>query len=276
MEIRKVPNSTSWTVWIQPNEMMLTATKAYPYGGAIGTINGRGTLHVYTPAVGRPRDWKKIVTYKLEDARQKLYDRGDLINKKVIKARREEKKTGSFLVRVVIPTARHGKRLVGQSKFHSMPPAMKWADEALKNRPAGSRAEFYRTLPEGSTYKAEGSPWTEPFHVHAIDEYGHIRMGSLREGDPDPAKSSDHESSYSTFGKGKLRRQIGVIGNAMWRLPAPSPYVIYWNGPGGRLLFGTNKPGSQLSPIEHPSADGSYRSLKEAQAAVTRFWKSKS
>jgi hypothetical protein len=220
-----------------------------------------------------------------------------------------------------------------------MPPAMKWADEALKNRPAGSRAEFYRTLPEGSTYKGEGSPWTEPFHVHEINEYGVIHMGALRAGRSpeklnakkikealsyvhhwsarergkdkkgiaqaakeaisgfalneaeakillnaihvkpseigrDPGYRTVGSSVLSTFGKGKLKRQIGVIGNAIWRLPSPSPYVIYWNGRGARLLFGTNKPGSQLSPINHPSASENYRSLKEAQAAVTRFWKS--
>ena len=87
-------------------------------------------------------------------------------------------------------------------------------------------------------------------------------------------KNPDRVRQALTFGKGKLRRQIGVIGNAIWRLPPPSPWVIYWNGPGARLLFGSNKPGSHLSPIEHPSADGNYNSLKEAQAAVTRFWKS--
>jgi hypothetical protein len=490
MKITKVPNSTSWLVSIEPNELMLTATKAYPYGGYIGTINARGTLRVYTPAVGRPRDWKKLVTYKLEDARQKLFESGELINKKAIKARKDEKRTGSFRVEIMTPSGR-GRPLIS-SRFHSMPPAMKWADEQLKGLKlaAGSRAEFFRTLPEGSTYKGVGSPWTEPFHVHEINEYGHIHMGALRKDRPaswgpsrsperggswavaypakaggkrgrvvyfaskikavkeagrfskahpnsgyvdvmhngitvmdfiggasargkggarDPIKkASQNEMFYgahrkmtermktfndimkgpnplsqdeirkliakrpaeyafmrawlksnrdpatpkffgkertlseirarirwekaaaqmarrsgvvgaeilgqmhdktrrayedlllrrgkiaerakrrdpgyrtvgpsilSTFGKGRLRREIGVIGNAMWRLPSPSPFVIYWNGPGARLLFGTNKPGSQLSPVAHPSADGNYNSLKEAQAAVTRFWKSES
>jgi len=81
---------------------------------------------------------------------------------------------------------------------------------------------------------------------------------------------------YSTHGKGSLRLERGAIGNALWHLPNKSPWVIYWNGPGARLLFGSNKPGSQLSPILHPTADGEYRTLKEATAAVNRFWKAKS
>jgi hypothetical protein len=82
--------------------------------------------------------------------------------------------------------------------------------------------------------------------------------------------------SHSTHGKGSLRLERGAIGNALWHLPNKSPWVIYWNGPGARLLFGSNKPGSQLSPILHPTADGEYRTLKEATAAVNRFWKAKS
>lgn len=83
----------------------------------------------------------------------------------------------------------------------------------------------------------------------------------------------DPDDQYRTHGKGKLRRELGVIGNAMWHLPKPSPFIIYWNGPGARLLFGTNRPGTSLDPIEFPGADGNYRTLKEATAAVARFWK---
>jgi len=43
---------------------------------------------------------------------------------------------------------------------------------------------------------------------------------------------------------------------------------FYWNGPGARLqlMFG-----AKLVYIEHPSADGTYNTLKEAQAAARRF-----
>lgn len=42
----------------------------------------------------------------------------------------------------------------------------------------------------------------------------------------------------------------------------------YWNGPGSRLklVFGDT-----LVPIEHPTADGSYRTYREADLALRRF-----
>lgn len=85
----------------------------------------------------------------------------------------------------------------------------------------------------------------------------------------DPASVSRRDAS-----QGKLRRELGVIGNAIWHMPkSAGPWIIYWNGPGSRLLFGSNRPGTQLSPIEYPGAEGHYRTLKEATAAVARFWK---
>lgn len=61
------------------------------------------------------------------------------------------------------------------------------------------------------------------------------------------------------------------------------PNVVVWKGgggffmwsPGGRLRFGLSDPrkvGSSMpGAIAHPTADGNYRTEKEAAAAIRRF-----
>jgi hypothetical protein len=57
----------------------------------------------------------------------------------------------------------------------------------------------------------------------------------------------------------------GPMGNAVWTVGG---HRYYWNGPGARLklMFG-----EQLVSIDHPSADGNYRTYGEALAALRRF-----
>ena len=67
----------------------------------------------------------------------------------------------------------------------------------------------------------------------------------------------------------QLGHSVGVTGNAAWSFKgAHGRENYYWNGPGSRLylLFGDS-----LVAIDHPAADGSYRTMKEASAALRRY-----
>lgn len=177
MKIRKSGYGDLWVVTVEPNELMLTATKAYAPGGTVGTINKRGTLSVWRPAAGAPRDWSKLARYKLEEARTQLFKSGELRNVKAEKSRKEEAKTGSFIVKLS-----NGKT----SRFHSMTKASasqyatgasEWADEQLK-KPDVQWAEFYRALPSGAPPR-EGAPWTLPFQALEKNEYGIVKYARI-------------------------------------------------------------------------------------------------
>jgi len=64
-------------------------------------------------------------------------------------------------------------------------------------------------------------------------------------------------------------------GLLVWNAPGSTQLQIMWPGPGSRLRMGFNvmKAGSPYPGlIHHPGADGEYRTAKEAQAAVKRFF----
>ncbi len=62
-----------------------------------------------------------------------------------------------------------------------------------------------------------------------------------------------------------------ITGGAVWALP-DSALEVMWIGPGGGLHIGTpRRPGGITTPIRHPSADGTYNTLKEAQKALDAF-----
>jgi hypothetical protein len=71
------------------------------------------------------------------------------------------------------------------------------------------------------------------------------------------------------------RREVGPTGAAVWHLrpvtPRSPPMIIFWQGPGSRLRIGWNKPGNTLVTVDYHGADGSYRTLAEADAAVRRL-----
>lgn len=70
---------------------------------------------------------------------------------------------------------------------------------------------------------------------------------------------------------GKLKPQLFPTGLALWQLP-DSMFQIMWPGPGSRLIFGTlTKPDGLSIHIDHPTANGTYATLREAQAAVEAF-----
>lgn len=89
-----------WTVEVDPGELEITATRRLPYGTTIGAINERGTISVWRPAASVPRNYNRAARYMLERARQELWDSGRLRNRPAERRRKEEERTGSFIVRL--------------------------------------------------------------------------------------------------------------------------------------------------------------------------------
>ena len=68
-----------------------------------------------------------------------------------------------------------------------------------------------------------------------------------------------------------LDRKTSPTGLTVWQLPR-SDMQIVWIGPGAGLSVGcAYRPGATMTRVEHPTADGQYDSLKDAEAAVRRF-----
>lgn len=149
-----------WTVEVDPGELEITATRRLPYGTTIGAINERGTISVSRPAASVPRNYNRAARAMLERARQELWDSGRLRNRPAERRRKEEQRTGQFIVRIDD----------GQtSRFHEVRPAMDWAEARLKSG-RGQRAEFYH---ESGFYQY----W--PFQALEKNAYGHIRIGAM-------------------------------------------------------------------------------------------------
>ena len=65
--------------------------------------------------------------------------------------------------------------------------------------------------------------------------------------------------------------QTGPTGLIVWRIP-DTGLEIMWPGPGAGLFVGAaTTPGGAVTRIEHPSADGTYDTRKDAQRAVDAF-----
>lgn len=81
----------------------------------------------------------------------------------------------------------------------------------------------------------------------------------------------------------RLRRRYGHSSRGGARVILRLPNVVVWRGGGGyfmwmtgsRLRFGLSDPRKNTSSmpgvIHHPSADGEYRTEREAAAAIRRF-----
>ena len=77
-----------------------------------------------------------------------------------------------------------------------------------------------------------------------------------------------HTSSHAA----SLRPRVFPTGLRLWQLPG-SIFQIMWPGPGSRLIFGArlDRQDGICHSIDHPSACGTYNTVREAQAAVDRF-----
>lgn len=68
------------------------------------------------------------------------------------------------------------------------------------------------------------------------------------------------------------RIERGLTNDVAWhvRRPDGGRYWIVWYGPGSRLRLAFSPTGS-MTLIDHPSANDSYRTFKDANAAAKRF-----
>lgn len=71
------------------------------------------------------------------------------------------------------------------------------------------------------------------------------------------------------------RPRVGPFGNCRWTISGyqqtaqrAAHYFYYWNGPGSRLYLGT---ADILTAIDHPTANGRYRTQQAAASALRRF-----
>lgn len=68
-----------------------------------------------------------------------------------------------------------------------------------------------------------------------------------------------------------IRVERGPTGAAAWHVGGDSPYILVWNGPGGRLYLTFPGSRARLVSIDHPDARDRYDTFKEANAAARRF-----
>jgi len=142
-------------------------SKTYAY---YGTVHVDGKINAYGGRGEAGRHYK----YALEEVLRALVKTGKARNvageRRAAKDRKEEERTGSFIVKLST-----GKK----SRFHEFKRGSDWAEEMLRTAAPGTRAEFFRSHVEGAK-PLTGSPFDKPFHVLEKDEHGHIRMGSIK------------------------------------------------------------------------------------------------
>lgn len=70
-----------------------------------------------------------------------------------------------------------------------------------------------------------------------------------------------------------LKHRTYPTGMVIWPVPGSDRMSIIWPGPGIGLLLGmdADKPGGSMTPIEHPTASGTYQTRKQATKAAEAF-----
>ena len=69
----------------------------------------------------------------------------------------------------------------------------------------------------------------------------------------------------------KLRAQSGPTGATIWTI-SETGLQIMWPGPGAGLFIGqATTPGGSVTRVDHPMADGEYRTRREAEVAIRNF-----
>lgn len=98
---------------------------------------------------------------------------------------RKQQRAGSFVVTLS----------TGQTaRFHDMPRAQEWAMSRLTGKPEGTYAAFYRAA-VGPDREDTGAPWTKPFQLLIVDDYGHVRLGDTGIVSPIPSQHAHRSLS---------------------------------------------------------------------------------
>jgi hypothetical protein len=138
------------------------------------------------------------------------------------KAQRREQTYGSFIVEL----------WTGQSaRFHDMPRAQEWAVSRLEGQSPGAYAAFYRAPVERGRRPA-GAPWTEPFHVLVVNEYGRIRVAGKADwpADLQPRREPFPYRGFEESGARETQQpdweEVGHIGDVNWVEHGGGPVMI--------------------------------------------------
>ena len=164
MRIEPLAKPGGWVVYHERNEIPLSGNRVWPHSGILGFINQRGTIRVSRP-VHSPREWSEIARIKLEDARNELWQSGALRNPQEERSRKEEARTGSFIVR--LNNGREQRFHSFRTEFPSLvgtamarPGAYDWILDELK----AGRASYAEVFRGGTSLESKEPPtiYVEP------------------------------------------------------------------------------------------------------------------
>jgi len=67
--------------------------------------------------------------------------------------------------------------------------------------------------------------------------------------------------------------RISPTGLTVWPVPGSEALTLTWTGPDSGLFLGmhADQPGGSMVRVDHPSADGTYATRKQAAKAVVAF-----
>lgn len=205
MRISSEKSHGLWSVYAEPGEWELYLRGAWrkwpPHEIRVGFINERGTMKTSRPSGGGlPREYGELAKLKLGDARSALIQRGSLHAdiKKNVKARKEEAKEGSFIVRTTT-----GK----ETRFHEMKRAVHWAERVLKLSKAGTIVGIFRPghIGADTNWKSAYDRDT-PVATYTLDEYRRVKTLGYdafpKSGSPERGSPSDKRGFEVTFADG--------------------------------------------------------------------------
>lgn len=176
--MRIEPYPDGWVIHYGPNELQLSnVPRACPHGGILGFINRRGTIRVSYPAGYTPREWGSVARSMLEDARAELWESGALRNPREERARAEEARLGSFIVRLNDGRERRFSSFKTDQPYlrgaRARPGAYDWIETELKAGHA-SYAEIFRDAPPAIYTQPKILPAHSGFEPVTVETHAHF------------------------------------------------------------------------------------------------------